>query len=377
MSSRILFFLFLQLGITAEVFANAANPDVSFILDGFYKDEDTALSERGSSFGLGHTELSFQSAVDDRFVGRLTTVLESHEGETEIDLEEAFLNTMGLPLGLNIRFGRFLSQVGYLNSHHTHSDYFAERPAIYRALLGAHYFDDGLRLNALMPTPFYWRLGAEVFKGSQLAEGEGDESIGVYTINTKLGGDIDVSNSWQLGFSYLHHKLSVMEADHDEHEEDEHDHDDHGHQHGHSHSAAYSAEDLYMLDAVWKWAPLGNARSRQLIFAGEYFYADNLNEYATDDDVHEGWYASLVYRFHPQWAIGFRLGEVELKEPHDDHFHDQSLEETDVMVSWSHSHFSTIRLQYSQQKAMGFENENDAITLQYVMSLGAHGAHEF
>ncbi len=368
MNLRQLIFIILPLGITAKGFANPANPELSFILDGFYKTEDTALSERGSSFGLGHTELSLQSAVDDRFVGRLTAVFESHEGETELDIEEAYLNTVGLSYGLNIRFGRFLSQVGYLNSRHTHSDHFAERPVVYRALLGAHYFDDGVRANVLLPTPFFWRLGAEAFKGSQLAGGEGDESVGVYTLNTKLGGDVGLSNSWQLGASYLHHKLTVMEEEGEEEGHDDHDH---------SHSAAYSAEDLYILDAVWKWAHLGNAQKQQLILSGEYLYADNLNEYATDDDPHEGWYASFVYRFHPQWAIGLRYGEVDLKQAHGDHFHEQRLEETDVMVSWSHTHFSTIRLQYSYQEGDGFDNVNEAITLQYVMSLGAHGAHEF
>jgi len=362
---RLLSYLILPFGIVLKVSANPANPDVSFILDGFYKTEDTALSKRGRSFGLGHTELSLQSAVDDRFIGKLTTVLESHDGETEVELEEAFLNTVGLPLGLDIRAGRFLSQVGYLNSHHTHSDHFAERPAVYRALLGAHYFDDGLRINTLLPTPFFWRIGVETFKGNQLAGGEGDESVGVYTFNTKLGGDISVSNSWQFGASYIRHKLKVMEEEHE------------GHDHGHSHNAGYSAEKLYMLDAVWKWAPLGNARNRQLILSAEYIYADDLNEYATDDDTHEGWYASLVYRFRPQWAVGIRQGEVELKQAHDDHFHDQTLEETDLMVSWSRSHFSTIRLQYSRQQGVGFENVKDSVSLQYVMSIGAHGAHEF
>jgi len=367
---RLLSYLVLLLGVAVKATANPENPAVSVILDGFYKTEETALSERGRSFGLGHTELSLESAVDDRFIGRLTTVLESHDGETEVEMEEAFLNTTGIAMGLDIRAGRFLSQVGYLNSRHTHSDHFAERPAVYRALLGAHYFDDGLRINTLLPTPFFWRVGVEAFKGNQLAGGEGDDSVGVYTVNTKLGGDFSVSNSWQLGASYIKHKLKIVE---DEHEDEEHGEDDHGH----SHSAGYSAENLYILDAVWKWAPLGNARNRQLILLGEYIYADDLNEYATDDDSHEGWYASLVYRFHPQWGIGIRQGEVELKQAHGEHFHDQSLKETDVMVSWSHSHFSTIRLQYSRQQDVGFESVNDAVSLQYVMSIGAHGAHEF
>ncbi|HBC56150.1 MAG TPA: hypothetical protein DCZ03_03220 [Gammaproteobacteria bacterium] len=357
-----------QLTISIHAFANPINPDTSLILDGFYNSERIALSERTSSFGLGHTELSLQSAVDNRFIGRFTTVFESHEEETEIEIEEAFINTIGLGSGLNIRFGRFLSQVGYLNAHHTHSDAFSERPAVYRALLGAHYFDDGIRLNVLLPTPFFWGMGVEIFKGNQLAGGKGDESFGVYTLNTTLGGDISFSSSWQLGLSYVNHKLTVTE--------DEEDHD-HGHDHDHSHSAGYSSENLYILDAVWKWAPLGNARNQQITLAGEYLYADELNKFATDDDIHEGWYASLVYRFHPQWAMGLRQGEVNLKQAHGDHFHDQQLEETEIMLSWSHSHFSVMRLQYTRQQGDGLDNINNTVSFQYVMSLGAHGAHEF
>ena len=85
----------------------------------------------------------------------------------------------------------------------------------------------------------------------------------------------------------------------------------------------------------------------------------------------------MVYKFHTRWSAGIRYGEVELKEPHGDHFHDQNLEETDLMLAWSPSHFSTVRLQYSRQQGEGFDELNDTITLQYVMSLGAHGAHEF
>jgi len=357
--------------IAASSTVNAANPDLSFVLDGFYLSDDRALSEREKGFGLGHTELSLSGNVDQAFSGRLTTVLESHEGDTELELEEAFINTIALPMGLDIRAGRFLSQVGYLNAQHTHSDHFSERPAVYRALLGSHYFDDGIRMNILLPTPFYWRLGAEAFKGEQLAGGEGDESVGVYTLSSKWGGDFSDNSSWQFGVAYLKNRLS-SEEEHEE-DEEEHDHDDHGH----SHSASYSGENTYIADAVWKWAPTGNAKNQQLILSGEYLYGDDLNEYASDDDVNEGWYGSVVYRFHPQWSVGFRYGEVELKEAHDDHFHDQSLEETDVMLSWSPSHFSTVRLQYSTQEATGFGNANDTLTLQYVVTLGAHGAHEF
>ena len=350
--------------------ANELNPDVSVILDGYYKQNQTALSHRDQGFGLGHTELSLSSPIDDLFEGRLTAVLEDHEGETELELEEAFLQTTGMPYNLSVRGGRFLSQVGYLNSRHLHEDDFVERPAVYRALLGSHYFDDGLRLILLLPTPFYWQIVAEAFDGGRLSEG--DEDIGVYTVNTRVGGDLSRSQSWQAGFSYLNNRQTHSEA-HEEH--DDHDHE--GDHCGHSHGAGYTGENLYITDLVWKWAPGGNNRQQQLTLSGEYLYADNLNEHATSNDVHEGWYASAVYQFAPQWSTGARYGQVELQDAHGDHFHHQELKETDVMLAWSRSHFSTVRLQYTHQEAEGFEQADNTVMLQYVMSFGAHGAHGF
>ncbi|TGN39252.1 hypothetical protein [Marinobacter confluentis] len=352
--------------------ANEMNPDVSVVLDGFYKQNHTALSHREKGIGLGHSELSLSAPIDDLFEGRLTAALESHEGETEVGLEEAFLQTTGMPYNLSVRGGRFFSQVGYLNGRHLHEDDFVERPAAYRALLGSHYFDDGLRLNLLLPTPVYWQIGAEAFNGNGLSEG--DEDIGVYTINTRIGSDISTSQSWQAGLSYLRNR-QLHDGEHEEEHGGEHEeHEEHGHG---GHGAEYLGENLYMADLVWKWAPDGNNRSQQLTLSGEYLYADELGEHASSDDRHEGWYASAVYQFAPQWSVGVRHGQVELKEAHGDHFDDQNLEETDVMLGWSRSHFSTVRLQYTHQEADGFEKADNTVMLQYVMSFGAHGAHGF
>jgi hypothetical protein len=364
--------LFVWVFAATTTSVQAADPQLSFVLDGFFKSDSSALFERGKGFGLGHTELSLHSAVDDLFTGRLTTVLESHEGATEIDIEEAFIDTAPLPQGISIRAGRFLSQVGYLNARHLHVDSFTERPAVYRALLGGHYFDDGIRLGVLLPTPFFWQLGVEALNGQSLAGGEGDDAIGVVSLKSKWGGDLGESNSWQAGISFLKHHLTVPLAEEAtvENEGDEHNHD-------HSHDAAYSGENMLVLDAVWKWAPRGNPRERQLSLSAEYLFVDELGEFADEDDFHEGWYAAAVYRFQPQWSAGLRYGEVDLQSAHGDHFHAQSLRETDLVLSWSRSHFSQLRLQYSIQDAEGFDDANDTLSLQYVMTLGAHGAHEF
>lgn len=355
--------------------------DVGVVLDGRYKGHDTALSEVEQGFSLGHSELSLSAPIDDMFSGRLTAVLEDHEGSTEVELEEAFVHTTSMPVGLSVTAGRFLSQVGYLNSRHLHEDSFTERPAVYQAMLGGHYFDDGARLNVLLPTPFYWRLGAEVFDGARLNGIEHEDDVGVYTINTKVGGDIGDSQAWQLGLSYLKNRLTDLShetEESDEHSEEEHEeggaHEAHD---AHLHGAEYAAENLYVADLVWKWAPNGNARERQWVISTEYLRGEDIGVPASGDEYNEGWYFSVVHRFAPQWSVGARYGEVTLHAPHEDHFHEQSLDEAQLSLAWSRSHFSTVRLSYSDQRSDDFEAARDALTLQYTMLLGAHAAHEF
>jgi hypothetical protein len=47
-----------------------------------------------------------------------------------------------------------------------------------------------------------------------------------------------------------------------------------------------------------------------------------------------------------------------------------------LMVDWSASEFSRLRLQLARDYARAGEPDNQ-ILLQYIMSLGAHGAHRF
>jgi hypothetical protein len=47
-----------------------------------------------------------------------------------------------------------------------------------------------------------------------------------------------------------------------------------------------------------------------------------------------------------------------------------------LMVDWSPTEFSRVRLQFAQDKSRAGVTD-DQVVLQYIMSLGAHGAHKF
>ncbi|MGB2742603.1 MAG: hypothetical protein WBC60_18820 [Cognaticolwellia sp.] len=375
-----------------------SNPTVSAVLDGYYQSDDRLMTERAEGFGLGETELAFSASIDDMFYGKLTTVFESHDGESEVNVEEAFIQTMALPNGFSVRAGRFLSDIGYLNNQHLHSDSFTSRPSAYRAFLGGHYFDDGLRVSYIAPTDLYWTMGAEVFSGDSLraADEHGErefDSTGVYTAFTKIGGDIGIESSWQLGLSYLRNENGQLTPeDHDEEElEGEHSEDEHDH----THSASYTGKNTFVTDFVFKWAPNGNYKYQHLTLSAEYFRVSDFmtselhEEHGEDDhhdeaddnikDYHQAWYVSGVYQFSPNWSAGLRYGKLDSQLQHEEHFDRQKLKETELSVAWHNSHFSTVRLEFSHQSNTGFESaQNDnVLTLQYVMTLGAHNAHQF
>ncbi|WOT04754.1 hypothetical protein [Shewanella youngdeokensis] len=372
--------------------SSLTNPSISAVLDGYYQNTERPMAERVEGFGLGHTELAMSANIDDMFFGKLTAMIEMHDGETELGLEEAFIQTLAMPYGLSMRAGRFLSDIGYLNNQHVHTDSFSERPAAYRAFLGSHYFDDGLRLSYVAPTDLYWTMGAEAFKGDDMRatdeHGEREyEPIGVYTAFTKIGGDAGVNGSWQAGLSYLRNENGRLTAEEHEHEDELEVLSDE-----HVHSAQYTGENTYVADFVYKWAPNGNYKYQHLTLSGEYFRVTDFEpleedheEHEDHDDHHEsndyqqGWYVSGVYQLSPHWSAGLRYGQVDALSMHDDHFDEQQLKETEVSLAWHHSHFSTVRLQYTNQQGTnfdGFEDDN-VITLQYVMTLGAHSAHQF
>lgn len=354
------------------------NPD-NYALPGFPLGGEAGLDTEGLS--LGESELVLSGSIDDRYFGKLTTALHDHEGETEIHLEEAYVETMGLPVGWGVRAGRFFSGVGYLNSIHPHAWDFADAPLAYRAFLGQQYFDDGVQVRWLAPTDLFLEFGAEALRGARFPAGgaEGSEP-GSYSLFAHLGGDVGLSHAWRVGLSHLW-------ADPKERGGAGHDHGD-----GAAHSISFTGDsDLTLLDFVWKWAPDGNPRQRNLVLQAEHFWRDEEGLLTEGEDAsgsytgsQRGWYAQAVYQFMPRWRAGIRYDRLTSNNRGDN---EELLEEAglladglmperySLMLDYSRSEFSRIRLQYNRDESR--PEPDDQWILQYVMSLGAHGAHEF
>ena len=174
---------------------------------------------------------------------------------------------------------------------------------------------------------------------------------------------------------------------HDEHHEDHHhdeaepDHESSAHRH--QHGAVFFGQRMDVFDLVWKWAPDGNARARQLRLSAEYMRVRGGEDPHGSAGRHSGWYLSAVYRFMPQWEAGVRVDRVNAMSLHEDGFEPARLLERSLMLAWKPSHSRAVRLQWTQQRDRGGFADAvsvapaNAVLLQFVQSLGAHGAHSY
>jgi hypothetical protein len=354
---------------------NAFNPAITIILNGSYAHHSLnpddyvragfpLAGEAGpgaDGLSLGESEISFAANIDDKLYGQLTLAVESEDGEDNIGVEEAFIDTTALPGGFTLRAGRFFSNIGYLNSHHAHTDSFSDRPLAYQAFVGSQYGDDGVQLRWVAPTDLFMEFGGEVFRGQNFPSGGATHGgVGAKTLFAHLGGDVGGENSWLAGVSML--KSSAEGAD-----------------------DGFSGDStLYLADATWKWAPQGNFKDGGVTLRGEYFLDDRDGSVIDPIDPtvstlwngeRRGAYLESVYRFNRTWDVGYRYdklwaaGTGPFASDFDPWRHS-------AVLTWRNSEFSLVRLQLSHDKPNASDTDN-AVTLQYQTSLGAHGAHKF
>ena len=371
------------LATTSVSVANAAtgnktfNPDISLILFGTYANlsadpdsysisgislaEETGPGERG--FSIGESELVMSANVDDRFFGRFTAALTP---ENSLEVEEAFIQTVGLPGGLTLKAGRMFSGIGYQNSRHSHSWEFVDTPLVYRALLGNRLADDGVQATWLAATDQYLEIGGELLRGDGFpAGGAANQGTGTYTLFARTGGDVGTSHSWRLGMSYVQAKADGRESG-DETNLD----------------SFTGNSNITGIDFIWKWAEGGDRTRRNAVIVAELLQRSEDGQFTPGggaqtaySGIQTGGYLQAVYGFRPHWRVGARYDWLNIDNTGALDPAGHMPTRTSVMVDYARSEFSRLRLQYNHDlSSPGAESQ---IYLQYVMSLGSHGAHSY
>ncbi|MBN2684132.1 MAG: hypothetical protein JXR40_02530 [Pontiellaceae bacterium] len=385
----------------------AFNPAVSVIVDTLYYADSSSeglphIKEEMSGFGhvhaggeehhhgfeegfnLRHLELQFSAEVDSWFKASAIAAVSEHGAE----METAEIQTTGLPWGLQAKAGKFFSDFGYINARHSHEWDFTDQPLIYEVTLGSHGLNEkGVQLSWLAPTPFYLLVGAEVFQGENermFSRVETDElpstdgpGLGVGWI--KYAPNLPGNHACQLG-------LFGANGNHQE----EHD----GNGDGTADHWLDGDTSFWGFDAVYKYDSVKPYGQGDLTLQAEYLRR-KMDLSVEQHDLNaalvgrskineqDGFYAQAVYGFLPRWRGGIRFDMAGLTNSEDlpTGIHNDYGESRRVsgMIDFSPSEFSRIRFQVGNgdyETAQGTENAWEA-SLQFVISLGAHGAHKF
>ncbi len=365
--------------------SNAFNPDISAVLNGGYQaftrppsgfaipgfpiGDAAGLGNRG--LALNESELDLASNIDNMFYGSLTVSLAPDGGA---NVEEAYIQTLNAPLGLTVKAGRFFSGIGYLNQFHAHHDDFIDRPLPNRAFLNTQFGDDGVQIRWLAPTDIFLELGGELYSGNAFPSGGGAlRGQGTWDAFINAGGDIGYSQSWKAGISYLQtHAIDRNAFD----------------AAGNTAGSFSGNSRLWLANMVWKWAPNGNPVNQNFRFQSEFFYRHEQGLFGTTTPnaaylgKQFGWYSEGVYQFTPRWRIGLRHSElfannsgasVTLGSILDSQGHRPRRDS--FVLGFNNSEFSRIRLQLSRDKTQS--KVDYQMGLQYIMLIGAHGAHQF
>ena len=336
-------------------------------------------------FNARNVELAFDGAVDPYFEGFANIVfLLNNDNETEVEVEEAFMQTTSLPFNLQLKAGEFFAAFGRLNPTHPHTWDFADTPLVNGLFLGP----DGLRgVGAqgswTLPLPWYSQL---IF-ASQNGRGEtgfsfrnpGDNGMFFDRITTdrEARGLQDFvwiprfENSFNLSDTQTV-LLGVSGA------------------FGSNETGANSRTQIYGADLLYKWkSSHAEAGFPFVKWQTEFMYRRFQAGHGADDSFpvaetfHDwGLYSQVLWGFKKGLVAGVRGDYVHMQDSmFTDDLDRQSRWRLSANITWYPTEFSKIRLQYNQdfleQNFFLSAREVESVFLQWEFILGAHGAHKF
>ncbi len=356
-------------------------------------------------FTVQNLEAVFDGKVDPYFRGQANIVLQiDPHGDTTIEAEEAYLETMSLPWNLQVKAGQFFSEFGRMNPSHPHTWDFVDQPLVMGRFLG----EDGLRsagarLSWLAPTPFYSELfltiansqGGTAFSFrnnhddmsylGRLSMDRGVKSLGDMLFVPRYAASFNLSDSQTLvaGASGAF---------------------------GPNSSGQNTDTQIYGADLFWKWKsphqhagfPFVTWQTEAMLRkyeAGAFNWDLNGNGITDPGERADlatglpaklpgetltdlGLYSQIAYGFRKGWVAALR-GDYVFPDQRGIYENIIGTDPDRAMrwrvspnITWYPSEFSKIRLQYNFDHRNGIGDDH-SVWVQFEFLLGSHAAHKF
>ena len=348
------------LGGAGPAAAKVLNPDIAVIGD-FLGAAGNGAGRPTPSLEMHESEAAFQAILDP--YARADFFLSF--GEHGVDLEEGYLTFPALPGHLELRVGKMRAAFGKVNTLHNHVLPWTDRPLVNTNLVGGEdgIDDAGLALSRVFQAP-----GQIFLEGTaQIFRGDSDNLFHAYNRNDvstvehlRAYRDLSESTNLDLGASYSR---------------------------GHSVFGPNVINQIYGIDATFRWKPLRRAIYHSFVGRSELIWS-RLRVPAHAASLPFGYYVSGDYQFARRWFIGGRFDRSErignwftvdgdifnTPDPENLALH-QDTGGSLVLTYWP-SEFSQIRGQLRRTQFGGGLTANEFL-FQFQFSIGAHGAHPF
>ncbi len=336
-------------------------------------------------FNARNIELAFDGAVDPYFEGFANIVFKlDNDNETEVEAEEAFLQTTSLPFNLQLKGGQFFAAFGRINPTHPHTWDFADAPLVHGLLLGP----DGLRgvgaqISWILPTPWYSQLLLGVQNGrggtaySFRNPGDNGEFFDRMTTDREIRGLGDFLYVPRFETSVDLSPTQVVLAGVSG-------------AFGSNDTGPHTRTEIYGADLLYKWKSAHAEGGFPFVkWQTEFMYrrfeaGRGVDEMFPVAETFDDWgiYSQIVWGFHKGWVAGIR---GDFYDADDSRFTDdperQSRSRISANLTWYPTEFSKIRLQYNHDfiddSFFLAGRDVDSVFLQFEFILGAHGAHKF
>lgn len=323
-------------------------------------------------FTTQNLEFSMLGAVDPYINGEAHLIYQiDKDGESKLEVEEAFLTTQSLPQGLQLKAGTYFTEFGRLNSQHPHSWAFVDQPVVNTRMFGGDGLrSPGARLSWLTPLPWY----SEVFAGAQNANGEtafsflseAGEDFSGHTLlsrDVRSAEDLLYSTRW-LNSVNLSDEVTVNLGA--------------SALFGPNATGLDNRTNIYGTDLYLKWQPLSNDAGFPFIASQTEFMKRDYEAGADKDNLNDsGLYTQLLWGFKKNWVAGLRYDLADGDGAATDYLRDRRYR-VSPNLSWHPTEFSKVRLQYNYDKAEHINDDTEhSIWLQYEFMLGSHPKHKF
>ena len=355
------------------------NPDISAIGD-FLVDlspEESTL-EGGDRLQMREVEIAFQGAVDPYF--RYDAFIGAHEDEIEI--EEAYATTLGIPGGLQFKLGKFLLPFGKVNLTHRPELNTIDYPLYVQEYFGEEGFKSTGVWGSLIGAPlgFFQELSLVLANGAEAhAHGEEEETHALAPAQEEEdhdeGKDLFEDLADRLVVAHLKNSIDLSEASNLEL----------GASFGTSNAPGEEAEgeeaegrtNLYGLDAIWRWKPPQTAKYRSAILQAEVAWRETEESEAGLGNVKFGRW-KVGYFLFGQWQLSRRTfvgARLDYAEPPIGEG-PRSREAGQVLLRYFPTEFSQLRLAYERQDPDPGDAV-DRLLFQATFAIGPHRPHAY